>query len=368
MNGMLRDLLSERANAAGNPDLDLDDLIARGERRLSHRRRAALGGTVAAVVLTVGATLALVQTGDRATSPVGPPTTNSPSTVDVLPDTAEGSRPLTYGVGATIHYGDRIIEAAEDADALFVFDEGLAILTGDDGRTDENRLFFTDGGEPVEIARGVGMLTPGVIGSLLVWVDGDDVVIYDVHVRAEVARLALNGLRLTDPIPLEDAVYWIEYDDATATKASDGQLVRYDLASGTRTPASRADSVAETWRANPPILVVGSAESRDPAASFTVVDSQLGVDTRSEAPGPAFVAATGERLRVSVPDQYEGVTLHIYQWLDDDRFALVAEGGVKRAPIGDLLVCRISAGQCHTVASGEQYWLLAGGGGVGSED
>ncbi len=32
MNGMLRDLLSERADTAGSPDLDLHDLITRGER------------------------------------------------------------------------------------------------------------------------------------------------------------------------------------------------------------------------------------------------------------------------------------------------------------------------------------------------
>ena len=74
--------------------------------------------------------------------------------MDVLPETT-GSRPLTYGVGATIHYGDRVIEAAEDADGLFLFDEGLAILTGDDGNNADNRLYFTDGSEQVEIARRV---------------------------------------------------------------------------------------------------------------------------------------------------------------------------------------------------------------------
>ena len=103
--------------------------------------------------------------------------------------------------------------------------------------------------------------------------------------------------------------------------------------------------------------------------SFTVADSRIGVDAGSErAKGPAFVASTGGRLHVSVPDGYDGQSLGIFQWLDDDRFALVANGGVKGAPIGDLLVCRISAGQCRTVASGEQDWLLPGPfGGVGAE-
>ncbi len=215
------------------------------------------------------------------------------------------------------------------------------------------------------------MVTSGEVGSLLVWLDGDDVVIYDTHVRGVVDRVPLNGLRLANPItPLEDAVYWTEYDDATATRLSDGKLVRYDVLTGTRTPSSQADYQAETRTALSPILVVGSADSVTPAEGFTVIDSRLEFvpDTRG-APPPVFVTATGERLRVSVPDGYDGESLGVFQWLDDDRFALVAEGGVKRAPIGDLLVCRISAGQCSTVASGEQYWLLPGpGASVGAED
>ena len=220
MNGMLRDLLSERADAAGSPDLDLHDLIAQGERRVRRRRRVALGGTVAAVALTVGASFALVQAGDdRTTSPVGPPTPTRPAPWTSLPDTTDGSRPLTYGLGATIHYGDRVIEAAEDADGLFVFDDGLAILTGDDGHECDNRLYFTDGLRAGRDRSWDRQVTPGEVGSLLVWLDGDDVVIYDTHVRGVVARVPLNGLRLANPItPLEDAVYWTEYDDATATK------------------------------------------------------------------------------------------------------------------------------------------------------
>ena len=172
MTGMLRDLLSERADAAGSPELDLRDLISQGERRIDRRRRAVLGGTAAAVVLTVGASFALVQTGDRATSPVGPPTTNSPSTVDGSPDTTDGSRPLTYGVGATIHYGDRIIEAAEDADGLFVFDDALAIFTGDDPSNYDNRLYFTDGDSDPGRDRPSGTAAHGRRGWLTLGVAG----------------------------------------------------------------------------------------------------------------------------------------------------------------------------------------------------
>ena len=363
MTGMLRDLLSERADAAGSPELDIHDLIAQGERRVRRRRRVALGGTVAAVVLTVGASFALVQLGDRATSPVGPPPTDSPSTVDVSPDTTDGSRPLTYGVGATIHYGDRTIEAAEDAGGLYVFDDGLAILTGRDDADRNNRLYLVDGSEQVEIARGIERVTVGEVGALLVWLDGDEVVIYDTDTRSVADRLPLNGRLLINPITvLEDAAYWHEYVEDTAATDGRDRLIRYDVATGTRTRASEAVYRAETRTA--PLLVVGFADSTDGVEDFTVVDSQLGVDSGSGAPEPVFVAATGERLRVSVPDGYEGESMDVFQWLDDDRFALVADGGVRNAPIGDLLTCSISAGQCRTIDTGEQEWLLPGNNGA----
>ena len=35
MTGMLRALISERADAAGSPELDIHELIAQGERRIT---------------------------------------------------------------------------------------------------------------------------------------------------------------------------------------------------------------------------------------------------------------------------------------------------------------------------------------------
>jgi hypothetical protein len=372
MSGMLRELLSERADAAGSPGVDLHHLIAQGERRVRRRRVVALGGTAAAVALTLGASFVVVETGDDRTSPPVDPSTNNPTrTADVEPD-APGSRPLTYGLGATIHYGDRTIETAEDADGLFVLDDGLAILTGDDPPKYDNRLFITEGGsDPIEIAHRVRQLTSGEVGSLLAWLDGGDVVIYDIQVRGVVARVAVRRQYSTGFTVLENAVYWHEYTEGTVTTDGREDLVRYDVPTGTRTLASAAELRAETRTAVSPVLVVGSADSLTPAEGFTVVDSQLEFETDAQGVAPpVFVRATGERLRVGVPDGYDGELLSVFQWLDDDRFAVVAEGGVKRAPVGDLLVCRISAGQCRTVATGEQYWLLPAGltASVGGED
>ena len=372
MNGMLRDLLEERADAVDGPDLALADLIAEGERRINRRHRAALGGTVAAVAVALGASFALMQVGDGRTSPpVGPSSTpSSSSSADVQPEPTDGSGPLTYGVGATIHWGDRVIKAEEDADGLFVLDDGLAILTGDDGTNADNRLYWTDGSEEIEIAQGVGQLTVSDRGSLMVWVDGNDVVLYDTDVLDVLARVpAPRGWYVTQITALEDAAYWHELSEGSVTTEGRERLVRYDVATGSRTVSTEADYRAEMQAALPARIVVGSADSKVPADGFYVSGSRLNVTNSAGEPGPGFVAATGDRLQVIVPDGYDGESMYLFQWLADDRFALVASApGVGRVPTGDLLTCSISAGKCRTVAAGPKYWLLPGLGGVGSED
>jgi hypothetical protein len=140
------------------------------------------------------------------------------------------------------------------------------------------------------------------------------------------------------------------------------------VVTGTRTVSTEADYRAETQAALPPRIVIGSADSKVPADGFYVSGSQLNVTTVAGEPGPGFVAATGKRLRVSVPEGYDGEAMYLFQWLDDDRFALVASApGVGRVPTGDLLTCGVSAGKCRKVAAGQKDWLLPGLGGVGSE-
>jgi hypothetical protein len=62
---------------------------------------------------------------------------------------------------------------------------------------------------------------------------------------------------------------------------------------------------------------------------------------------------TGEQVKLRVPPGYESGQMWFLQWLDDTRFTLISvipgrygnwPGG--SAPVGDLLVCRITEGRC----------------------
>jgi hypothetical protein len=59
--------------------------------------------------------------------------------------------------------------------------------------------------------------------------------------------------------------------------------------------------------------------------------------------------------------------LWFVQWVDDDRFTLISGNG---APVGELLVCRITQGRCDIVLDRSTWTtepLLPGHGGVGAE-
>ncbi|MBA2559461.1 MAG: hypothetical protein H0V07_06150, partial [Propionibacteriales bacterium] len=53
MSAPLRDVLAQRANDAGTPDLDIHELVGLGEHRLRRRRMTAVLGAASAVVVVI---------------------------------------------------------------------------------------------------------------------------------------------------------------------------------------------------------------------------------------------------------------------------------------------------------------------------
>ncbi len=109
-------------------------------RRRTRRTRVASVAVAASVVAASATAVYLGRDADRRTepAPVTPPT----------------SRPLTYADGSTIHYGDQAVEADGRVVELDVTDDGVAF------RTDDGRIWFTDGSTPDQLGA-LGETGPG---------------------------------------------------------------------------------------------------------------------------------------------------------------------------------------------------------------
>lgn len=361
MNVDLQRMLTERADSVEVPKLDPRDVLAHGERLARRRHRLASGGVAAALALTLGTAALLV---DRDGTP--PPPTDRPVPA---PEWTPGTRPLTYGVGQTLHLGERKIDTSLDFLSIDPTDDGAALTTSDGG------IWFTDGTTVERIGSTLGERRIGKdsfsylagdprewvasadAGSTLAWmefpgqrVDRPELVVYDSGIRTVLARQPIevadqNSATVLDLV--DDAVFVAEDDRGSFDPTP---ILRYDIEPGAIHRVEDAD-VEAARRDVARALVVGSATYGE----LLHTPDRTTVDTRSVQTLAVRDSKldglrdphTGDPVEITVPERYDGDTLWFTQWLDDDRFALVTYAG-----IGELLVCRISAGRCEVVVEG----------------
>jgi hypothetical protein len=149
-------------------------------------------------------------------------------------------------------------------------------------------------------------------------------------------------------------VYW----DAIPAGADEPTTV-YDAATDVVRRASMP-SYLDDLAAGPRGVLVG--ETRTTATptsgiglSLAPVDGRLvplgdhGEDPANEVATRAFDTGSGTELDLRLPDGYDSSQLlNVFEWLDDDRLALLADG-VHGTDQGQILVCRISEQQCRLV-------------------
>jgi hypothetical protein len=409
----LREELARRAEEAGPPALDLDTLVATGERRLRRRRAAAVVGGAAAVAVTV--VLAIVATSltgtERHSEPVHRPQQEEPARVVVrkIVYADLGADPGPSGTlartdGRYIHYGNRKVDTGRTYVNMDVTDDGFAWTT------DRGQVWFSDGRTVDRIGShpctrysgGFVTFDPAAVvagnaGSLLAWFDCTNpkrpaLVVYDTgssraggqpkHLTRE--RVPGCGVRPSGPNAfcdlvgiVGDHVYW---DRAVYSGAgARNRYMRRDITTG-QTERSSHRAYQLDLRSAPRALVVG-----DSYASGTVTD---GVDQAYDYPvsppfmelsfvasgrklvafvdrpntptGPqrqaVFANATRDRVQLRLPHGYRSTdTFTLFQWLDDDTVALGAGantwgGETKRD--GDILRCTLSTGRCVLAVPG----------------
>jgi hypothetical protein len=377
----LRFLADRAERVVGRPDQRLAEVHAR--IRSTRRRRAAqavAGASAAVLALVIGIAVLSGTTGtNKNDGPIRPANSSTPD----VPTTA--NRPLVYGEGwpiRAIHIGDRVVDISHQIPRrpwsgpvyLNTTDGGVVF----DVDTDQSRIWFTDGTDVVPIGQ-VGAYThigdspvrTGSMGYLAAWLDWSrrpaQLVVYDTSKRAEVTRITCP--RCGSPEIAGNRVYWSDNG-----AASEALTTMFDAKTGgTRHVAATA--YAEDLASQPRGVIVGDSLETGvvssagwPAASlqFSAEEAMLVpvLDQGPSSPGvtdwgptSAFDTATHRSLRFRLPHDFDGTRFQPFDWLDDDRLALVADSSP-----GDegwqIVTCRISTGQCRlaVAATHDRRW------------
>jgi hypothetical protein len=359
MTDLLKTTLSEQAASAEPPDLDLDAVVAAGDRRIRRRRVVSVVGT-ALVTLAV---LAGGLTAARLVSPDDPPVA-----------TFAERRP-TYAVGSEIHYGADVLSVAPYKISAFVqTDAGFVFVT-------EERGVFVAIGERVRRIKPDGtttLLTADHRGSLVGWVethnDNADSVVYDVAARRELVRTAIgNDFPPGGSIAISPRVVAIDGNYAYFgtldglyrwdVKANQGELVADVPPNAIRT-VSNGQMVYQQPLTQPSTglrLAVGPAPSDTSGRKFIGTEALLSPDARYLLTAPdhfvssdvawddmrLFDVKTGEMLSLRRHDHEHLIP---GQWLDNTTFSLAAYRRSSDRGAVDLLICSAQSLTCKIVA------------------
>lgn len=390
MNGHDLQFLADRADTVrGRPDQRLGEVHAR--IRSARRRRAAAAGagaSAAVVALVIGvAVLTGTSWTEKDNSPIPP--VDSPSRTDAPTTATAGTaatgataRQVTYADGGpirTIHVGDRIVDISDLVAGrsdppvyLNTTDDGVVVTVDDD----ESRIWFTDGTDVVAIGRGGGYthigpspVATGTSGSLAAWLDrsggSTELVVYDTAQLSEVTRL--DCPECSSLTVVGSHVYW----DEQAT-GPDEPTTMYDAASDAVRRASQQAYLDDLATLPRGLLVGDTRTTATPTSgiglSLTPVNGHLvslldhGEDPAHEVTTQAFDTGSGDQLDLRLPPGYRSSQmLNVFDWLDDDRLALVADGD-QGTDQGQILVCRISSQSCRLMlpSSSSHRWVANG--------
>lgn len=347
MTDLLRDTLAERADGAEPPPLDLDGIVAAGNRRISRRRAiAVLGGAVATAAVAVG-TATVVRPRDSQPQPARP-----------VPFT---QRRPTFALGNNIHYGNDVISVAPyQVNAFVQTDAGFVFL--DSG----NNIHIADRSGVRGLGKGAWNLTADHRGTLVAWTesfnDHFESVVYDVAAKRELVRTPIgNKVPPNASLAYGPEIVAIDGNDAyfgtldglyrwniTTNKgeliadvsplavrtAVAGQLV-YQLP--LEQPATGTSlAIAKTVSATTPARFTGQQAFLSPGAKYLVTepnDARPGIQPLW-ADLLMFDATTARLTRM--PKTYS--SMFFGQWLDDETFVAAGERAASPSAEVDLLV------------------------------
>ncbi len=358
MTGTLKDLMTERADAEASPQVDVDAIVRAGDSRV-RRRRVVAGAGAAAVAASVAFVVPAVV---DSSSPPSPDRSRS-----VQPATAEFAQSrVSYAVGSSIHYGDRLIDVSPHDVATYVqTDDGFVFIDR------QGTIYFADGADVVEIGRSQQpygpLLAADDSGSYVGWVDTTpavaEFVVYDTSSRSEVVRTSEGNQPTTKQTGEFDLPMIRSIDGQHAYWHSTAGITAWDLTAGTGELIApdatyewlkdvAAGQLARTSDNGDRIVVSGNPAGNAPAFDGWFADLSpnamyLYTDKADEV--RIFDVQTGDQV---TPGHSGYPFIFLSQWLDDDSFVVVGiKAGNRETDPLDLLTCTISAGECTVAAT-----------------
>ena len=364
--------LAQRAEVVtGRQDHRLDEVR---DRIRTVRRRRTAGKVLGAAALVVVALAAGSLVGsDR-------PTPDPAPRPDPVKPSAGIVRPLTWTdewwPSRRINYGDQVIDTRldltkHDFSQMDLTDDGVVVTTLD------GRIWLANTSSVEQIGDShithsflsIFEVKTGSAGSLATWIEhprngAPRLVVYDTGQRAVVARHRFEQSYWSLLLVGADRVYW---------QTPKNRILMLEVATGRVSRVSQQEYAAALLN-GPRALVVGDAFDRGAVsdgldALFIRKGARLvateHVDHGDEGLTASF-DSTGSPIRLRVPEGYDGArSFTAFQWIDDDRLALMAGAGsmgfvpgldpdlpADNDGYGDIMVCRISSGACRLAVRG----------------
>ncbi|MEU4395778.1 hypothetical protein [Kribbella sp. NPDC023855] len=219
MTGLLKETFAEEAEAIGDPNLDLDAIVAIGNRRIKRRRLAVLITAVAAgAAMVAGGVTVVQQLGGGSEAPV------------VSAELGFKERRPSWADGNEIHFGSEVLRVRSAISSFVQTDVGFA-YAGADGS-----VYRVVGRGTQLIGKGnnTHLLAVDPDRALVGWVDATpkvpEFVLYDLAGDREVARTATGNKAgaATADVPVRVAAI----DDGVAYFGASDGLRRWTIATG----------------------------------------------------------------------------------------------------------------------------------------
>lgn len=368
MTGLLKDVMTERADRLESPTIDLEAITRNGNQRVRRNRLAAVAATatLGAVVALGASSLPKLQQADPADDQVMRPPVAS----------------VSWSHGPVIHSGDHSVDVGREVYAYVKTDIGY-VFSDPDGTV----WSWVDGeleevGTVVHSSKNIDHLKSD--GTLAGWVESGAAGRPRFAILDQRTGAVIHDDTATEGMDIgsdgRDPAYLIAFDDGVAYWRDSRGLVAFDVAAQRARVLGGPSDARQLYDVESGKFVRTNDEDSGPTVVSTNIDANRPTYpvTRDDlSPGGRYLRdfADGDGVRIRVVDTQTGRSSTlvwrgtsyqsmIAQWIDADSFVVVVDR-VADGSVLDLLTCDVRSQRCEVtdaaVGSENEVQLPLGG-------